>query len=282
MNIKLKTLVAAIGLTLVAGQASAAIRLPGDTPGNNGSELFAVVFDTESKASYMKDLGIEFQNFLAQPSVAKGAGVTFPGTMFPFTINNTDAAWAGFLGATDGTPTLRFLVAGADSTGSAVGGNRYMGTGASNPFLSRTNQQVASYGNPAINYLAYNQNRGTHSSLSPVSDNGSSFSIDSEANNFGKAGVMTTSWGGAASGNLSGALGESLNFYFTQRSSTSNTALALTDQYDNLVGPATWSLAKNGNDYSLTFAAPVPEPESWALMLAGMALIGGIARRRAK
>ena len=35
----------------------------------------------------------------------------------------------------------------------------------------------------------------------------------------------------------------------------------------------------------LTFsavAAPVPEPESWALMLVGMALIGGVARRRSR
>ncbi len=281
MNIKLKTLAAAIGLTLLAGQASAAIRLPGDV-GGNGSELFAVVYDTESKASYMKDLGIELQNFLAQPSVAMGSGVTTPGTLIPFTINNSDAAWVGFLAATDGTPTLRFLVAGADSTGGGVGGNRYMGTGASDPFFGRSNAQVANYGTAAFNYLAYNQNRGTHSSASPVSNNGSSFSVDTETGNFGKSGTMSPNWSAAAPGNLTGALGESLNFYFTQRSSTSNTALAFTDQYDNLVGPATWTFAQDGANYALTFAAPVPEPEGWALMLAGMALIGGIARRRTK
>ncbi len=281
MTFNLKTLAVAVGMALVAGQASAAIRLPGDASGN-GSELFAVVYDTESKSSYMKDLGIEFQNFLAQPSVAAGSGVTAQNTRLTFTIDASDAAWAGFLNTTDGTPTLRFMVAGADSTGTAVGGNRYMGTGATNPFAGRTNQQVSAYGNAAINYLAYNQNRGTHSSATPVSENGSSFSVDTEAGNFGKSGMMTPNWNGAAPGNLTGALGDSLNFYFTQRSSTSNTAVAFTDVYDNSVGPAKWSFSQSGETYSLVYAAPVPEPESWALMLAGMALLGGIARRRAK
>ena len=40
-----------------------------------------------------------------------------------------------------------------------------------------------------------------------------------------------------------------------------------------------------GDGYSvsinpLSFAAPVPEPGEWALMLSGLALLGGIARRR--
>ena len=278
MNMNLKALAVAVGLALVAGSASAAIRLPGDA-GGNGSELFAVVYDTESKSSYMKDLGIELQNFLAQPSVAAGSGVTAPGTLISFTINNSDAAWAGFLASTDGTPTLRFLVAGGDSTGNGVGGNRYMGTGATDPFAGRLNSAVANYGSPAQNFLVYNQNRGTHSSGTAVSANGSSFSIDTESGNFGKLGTMSPNWNNA-SGNLTGALGESLNFYFTQRSSTSNSAAAFTDVYDNAIGNATWTLAQNGGDYTLTYAAPVPEPESWALMFAGLALIGGIARRR--
>jgi len=35
-------------------------------------------------------------------------------------------------------------------------------------------------------------------------------------------------------------------------------------------------------DISTTVAGPVPEPEAWALMLAGVAVVGGLARRQRK
>jgi hypothetical protein len=38
--------------------------------------------------------------------------------------------------------------------------------------------------------------------------------------------------------------------------------------------------AWNGNSLSLAVSAPVPEPETYALMLAGLGLVGFVARRR--
>ncbi|MFN0161859.1 MAG: PEPxxWA-CTERM sorting domain-containing protein, partial [Burkholderiales bacterium] len=84
---------------------------------------------------------------------------------------------------------------------------------------------------------------------------------------------------------ITGALGESLNFYFVARSAVGgNGGPPTRDQFDNVHGAAKWtfSQAAGGGDYSLTYTAPIPEPETWALMLAGMALVGGIARRRAR
>ncbi len=281
MKFNLKALAVAVGLALVAGSASAAIRLPGDT-GLNGSELFAVVYDTESKASFMKDLGLELQNFLPTPA---GTGVTAPGTNIPFNLT-ADSNWASFLALTDGSPTLRFMVAAADTTGgSAPNGQRFMATGAANPFSNLQNQQIS--GNlaaAAVKFLGDNQNRGTHSSATPVAANGSSVTTDDLAINFGKPGTMTPTWNGVT-GNMTGALGDSLNFYFITRSSSASPSLKPGgDQYDNLAGPFTWtfSQAAGGGAYALTYAAPIPipEPETWALMLAGMAIVGSIARRR--
>jgi len=274
MNIKLKTLVAAIGLTLVAGQASAAIRLPGNADGN-GSELFAVVYDTESKASFLKDLGIGLASFLPTPA---GSGVTTPGTSLPFNLTG-DSNWASFLALTDGSPALRFLVAAADTTGgNVVNGQRYMATGAADPFFNLQNQQISGNLQVApVKFLGDNQNRGTLNSVT----NGSSVTTDDMAINFGKPGTMTPTWNGVT-GNITGAFGDSLNFYFITRSSSASPTLKPGgDLFDNQVGPAKWTFntATNG-DYMLTFAAPVPEPETWALMLAGMAIVGGIARRR--
>lgn len=53
------------------------------------------------------------------------------------------------------------------------------------------------------------------------------------------------------------------------------------------IGPGTYTLSTTGNgvrdsslDISLTFAGAVPEPQTWALMLAGLATVGFIGHRR--
>lgn len=52
------------------------------------------------------------------------------------------------------------------------------------------------------------------------------------------------------------------------------------------IGPGTYTLVATGTavrdsvlDISLSFAAPVPEPETYALLLAGLGVIGFVARR---
>lgn len=283
--IKLKHLTVAVGLAILAGQASAALRQPGQTVNNNGSELFGVIFDTESKASFMFDTGLLLENFLPTPA---GSGVTTPGTVIPFNISMLHGAqFNSFLGLTDGSPTLRFMVAAADTTGGATAGaQRFMATGgASSPFATLNNGQVSSnLSVPVVKYLGDNQNRGTHSSTSPngVADNGASVTDDTQAINFGKTGTMSATWNGLT-GDMTGALGQSLNFYFVSRSAVGgNLGPPTRDQFDNVHGAAKWTFNQAGGDYMLTYTAPIPEPETWALMLAGMALVGGIARRRAR
>ncbi len=58
----------------------------------------------------------------------------------------------------------------------------------------------------------------------------------------------------------------------------------IVDQSGHVVAAAGFTSA-SGYDYitppgSLTATAPVPEPETWALMLAGIGVIGLISRRR--
>ena len=72
-----------------------------------------------------------------------------------------------------------------------------------------------------------------------------------------------------------------------------NSALALDNiegiTFGPMVGGRATLILVSDNDFSATqftqFVAltvnPVPEPETWALMLAGLALAGGMARRQA-
>lgn len=53
--------------------------------------------------------------------------------------------------------------------------------------------------------------------------------------------------------------------------------------FSNALRGGRWSLAVSGNELDLNFAAaPVPEPGSYAMLLAGLALVGGVAHGRRK
>ena len=294
MKLNLKALVAAVGLALVAGQASAAFTLPGQTTDSNGSELFAVVYDTASKTSFVKDLGVSFQNFLPfGVGAALNTASTAVGAGYSLSFNLTaDSNWDSFISQSIGTgsnSTLRFMVGAADTTGGSAapsgsvgtGASRFMMTAATNPFSGKTNSNMANFITPANTYLNAMAGLGTMSSAV----DGSAVVLDASGagsgNNFGKSGNMTTTWNGAAASNVTGGIGQALNFWYGSKSSTTNGAAAAFDQFDNINGAATWTFSQNlAGDYNLVYAAPVPEPETWGLMLVGLSLVGAIARRR--
>jgi hypothetical protein len=275
MNFNLKAIAFATGLALAAGHAGAAVSL--GTGAGNDAELFVVVYDEVSKTSFSKDLGITLGNFLPTPA---GSGVTFPGyTTGPINLA-ADSNWASFLSSSSSSPSFRFLVVAGDTTGgAALNGQRYAITGgAVSPFAGVLNNQVsAKLSGPLVNYVGDINTRSTHATTA----NGSAVVTDLPENtyNFGNAGALTPTFGGGA--NITGAVGSSLNFYFGTRTvsgtSASNFVNQGSDLYDNAVGPAKWTLSPN---YVLSYTAPVPEPESWALLAAGLALVGSIARRR--
>lgn len=62
-------------------------------------------------------------------------------------------------------------------------------------------------------------------------------------------------------------------------SAQANSYLAVAQAYQ---GPSLYTLTKltNASYQDLIVATPVPEPETYALLLAGLAVVGGVARRR--
>ena len=206
MNFKLKALVGAMGVALASGHASAS--LIGSSSGNG--ELFAVVFDTVSRTSFTRDLGISLDTFLASGNN--------PGFSLSYDLN-ADSNWANFLSSSAPAPSLRYLVAAGDSTGgTAANGVRYLMTSQARPAITGNNNLGVSNFNPTIDtWYSDTNTQGTHASVA----DGSNVTLNDNPKNFGKPNELSDNWNSKLTSTMSSAIGTSTPFWYVARSSSS-------------------------------------------------------------
>lgn len=282
MNMKLNTLVGAVALAIVAGQAQAQIN---DGSLGNG-ELFLTVYDdTDVHVSYTRDLGITINNFLASGSTAPVNGSSFsfnpaatpatgagnvltPGyslsfgadTLFTSTFASALASnmvWN--IGALDTVGTQRFLTTSNDDLTAVA--------------AASTNNDLTNLGAAAA-YLGGVNAMGSHGANSTVNGSNKATPADgvfAYGANFGR------DWLTNAAGNLafdsSAQVGNNLKFWMLNTVLVDGDPVTAT-AYSNAV----WNLGTNGVlTYSVT---PVPEPETWGMFGAGILAVGALARRR--
>jgi len=275
MKLKMKLLAAAVALAASAGANAAAIT---NSAAGNG-ELFFTVYDMGADLSskdddraYVRDLGSllsggKMNDWVSptttNPLPALNADKQAFGTIYSI---GADANLASFLSASTDTSRLLWNIAAADSNGT----DRILTTAGS---ISQAQTPIYTdfrlLGQGGVDgYLPYVNNAGIPDAGSIVLT-GSGAGLAAWGNNFGGRSVFTNAAG----------LGDSLGFFVLSERVASGSATTKADVRQFMADSTTamqWTLAADG---TLIYAA-VPEPSEYALMLAGLGMLGFMARRR--
>jgi len=280
---KLKLIAAALAF-LAAGSAQAAMQ--GATSGNGellvNFRYYDGANDTGSNdMSALFDLGITMDYALANFNTA---GFT---QTWNLKAANYGTAWSDLLAFAANDANIEFNVIALDNTGGDVaGGARYLTTADVATYPALTNLSLSGF--DVMNRLVNaNQNRGTHGTQA----NGASTAIsggdaDTYFGSINGTGDGDT-WAAKTTADTTKNLATAQNFWFLTTSSltgtnqASKTAFGFDLNGNGSIGAGEygeWSV--NLAEGTISYAAPVPEPETYALMLAGLGLVGFMARRR--
>lgn len=249
MKLQLKTLVAAIALIAVAGHAAAAaapITLPATA---TGSDLLFYAFDDATKSSYVQDLGQTFSSFLPAAGNNNAINVNI----------SSSAAWASYLTSVNNNTSNTYwgvisgLKANALNSGNGIETTLRVGNSIAGQTAANAKGAVAT---PMNGVMLGINGATTTPAAGYFSVSGGS---DNIANNWGHNGA------GKLVFNTDNAIGAISTFqYLNLGTSVVNTTFAQSVSFDGT---------------SLVIAA-VPEPSTYAMLLAGLMLVGGIASRR--
>ncbi|MDE2076258.1 MAG: PEP-CTERM sorting domain-containing protein [Burkholderiales bacterium] len=286
---KLQHIAAAVALA-TAGVAHASL----DDMYTGNSSLAFIAFDAvmpgnvnPGTGSVFVDLGLNLNDFVstADPMQVGGLGAEGNKVVWNFNANtitvngvtqattNDFSAVAPFLAHIDDPARWAVIAGDANSVP-----QRILTTGT--PTASALTQQVSSLTAGSVRANA----TWTNSGVSSAVDNGSYYAANSAdpnfvaaSTNFGTNWVSKLKWASTTTGaqnNFWMALGDGSE----QQVGVTHTAGADTTGLLNNNGTFTWN--QSAGTLTWATAAPVPEPESYALALVGLAAAGFVARRR--
>ncbi|MEC5217717.1 hypothetical protein RCH09_002679 [Actimicrobium sp. GrIS 1.19] len=258
MKLQLK-LIAAAALIAVAGSASASIQ-QGNALAAGGGELVFFAYDATQGKSFQQDLGMIFNNFLP-------TNASLPN----FSASVLGANWTSYLASVGGSlaGTTWGVVGEYKGSGIQVNGQRLMttvaaGTTAAQLAAQSTNKLATAVAAANANFLALNATNVADANVAVNASYVNAYDFTANVGNNLGSGLTFSN---------ANAIGTAAAFTYFARTTTG--ALAANTAYNNA-----FSFNFDGSSISAVTVSAVPEPTTYAMMIAGLMLVGGIARRR--
>jgi hypothetical protein len=291
---KLK-LIALAAMLAASGVAQAKVADSNDNGTSSSGDMFASLVSVSNNASFTVDLGLRLDQFTAASALVNADGVKLVWDLDAGTFSDLSSVSTG-LGAqmqalnygsvytTFATPSvigasdLKFDVKAMDGLPTnfpSAGTNRYLSTSAASS-ITVTNGQVFVMDNVDVYPTAANADITNSTHGAAFNTAGANMFDAGDATNVYFQNGSKDNWNGATSFTSTGAASGDLNFYFLSNTSTNTATAAAVTKYAGV-----WSF--DSATAQLSYAtAPVPEAETYAMMLAGLGLVGFMVSRRRK
>ncbi|MBX9632281.1 MAG: PEP-CTERM sorting domain-containing protein [Burkholderiales bacterium] len=261
-----RQILAAAAIGLFSASALATIQ----NSENGNGELFWTIIDPVAERSYTRDLGVTIDQFLAGVASGQSWSVGADAALTSFIAgtaagNLATLVWS--IGAMDSVGPNRFI-----STGEDVSRNSATPATATSGLLGIQTTQLRQFDDNANIYLAQANLLGTH----PTVDHGSNIATSADGDAYGGAAVYGTNWGGRANwDNSVEVIGGVSKLWLLEQGTNTTTSPARFTQllYAGNAYTAQW-------DGTALQIQAIPEPGTYAMLGAGLLVVGALARRR--
>ncbi|MBF4991200.1 PEP-CTERM sorting domain-containing protein [Methylophilus sp. QUAN] len=277
MKFQVKALVAALALSAATIPAHAAMTF---AP-SGSSSMILTLLDFNSNMSATFDLGYSFDSFQTMVEDTHKTGVTSldgltKSMTFDLASGDYADAWTAYWSTASAT-TTKWAIYAADGSGTGLDSRGIISTYKSGSNLTNSNQLQTSIANFNSYMTNNNGGLGTISSNHDSVDNGAS----TVATNLSQAYAgRAVAYGSTGRINGQGHVSmDNLDTSLTVVQQKMGATQASAPSFNTLGLHGDYKFTMNSNG-ALEFVVPVPEADSYAMLLAGLGVVGLVARRR--